>query len=66
MLNQMTNTAVVQNQDKSIYQGTFSHLPSLISLSLEQNPLKSLSPALLTPTLQVILLILPTPTPHSR
>ena len=34
-------------------QGTFSRLTSLLSLSLEQNPLKALSPALLTPTLQV-------------
>ena len=37
----------------ALIQGTFSRLTSLLSLSLEQNPLKALSPALLTPTLQV-------------
>ena len=36
------------------HQGTFSRLTSLLSLSLEQNPLKALSPALLTPSLRVI------------
>ena len=55
----------------ALIQGTFSRLTSLLSLSLEQNPLKALSPALLTPTLQVgnnqqsVIIVLCQSHPHS-
>merc|ERR1719239_495173 len=43
---------------RSVAEGTFSRLTSLLSLSLEQNPLKALSPAILTPSLQRLSIII--------